>query len=73
MSMCPGFSLADAGVARQQQLWFNGGFPIAFLASDEGARQRWLENFFVTFIQRDIFELANWVGGKPAPALLERF
>ena len=69
----PGFSMADVGAARQEQLWFRGGFPLAFLADDEAAKGRWLESFFSTFVHRDIFELGNWAGGKPAPALLERF
>lgn len=35
-------------------LWLRGGYPQAFLASDADARQFMFENYFRTFIERDV-------------------
>ncbi len=34
--------------------WFRGGFPDAWLAKNEVESFRWLDNFFRTFIERDL-------------------
>src|SRR5688572_12805194 len=34
--------------------WFRGGFPDAWLARNEEECFRWLDNFFKTFIERDL-------------------
>lgn len=34
--------------------WFRGGFPDAWLAKNETEWFRWLDNFFRTFIERDL-------------------
>ena len=64
-----GFSLAEAGVEQQDQLWLRGGFPRAFLAETREAWDRWMEGFTRTFLERDIPGL----GSQVAPAALGRF
>jgi predicted AAA+ superfamily ATPase len=38
-------------------LWFRGGFPVAFLERDDRARHDWLEAYTRTFIERDLAAL----------------
>jgi uncharacterized protein len=64
-----GFTLAEVGAGRQDQLWLRGGFPDSFLADDEAASWAWRENFIRTFLERDIPQLGSQV---PA-ATLRRF
>ncbi len=39
------------------ELWFRGGFPVAFLERDDRARHDWLEGYTRTFIERDLAAL----------------
>jgi len=64
-----GFSLAEAGEERQDELWLRGGFPRAFLAASGDAWQRWMESFTRTFLERDIPGLGSHV----SPTALGRF
>jgi uncharacterized protein len=64
-----GFTLAEVGAGRQDQLWLRGGFPDSFLADDEAASWAWRENFIRTFLERDIPQLGSQI---PA-ATLRRF
>ncbi|MDR2862634.1 MAG: ATP-binding protein [Puniceicoccales bacterium] len=64
-----GFSLAEVGPEQQDALWLRGGFPRSFLAPDDEARERWLESFCQTFIERDIPGL----GVHVSPEALGRF
>ena len=64
-----GFSLAEVGAARQDQLWLRGGFPRAFLAGSGAAWERWMEGFTRTFLERDIPGL----GSQVSPVALGRF
>jgi len=34
--------------------WFTGGFPNAFLATNNSVRKKWLSNFILTYIERDL-------------------
>ncbi|MEZ5325937.1 MAG: ATP-binding protein [Verrucomicrobiales bacterium] len=64
-----GFSLSEVGSEHLQDRWWRGGFPRAYLAkSDETCRQ-WHEDFFRTFLERDIPQLGITI---PA-ATLRRF
>jgi len=38
-------------------LWFRGGFPVAFLEREDRARHDWLEGYTRTFIERDLAAL----------------
>jgi predicted AAA+ superfamily ATPase len=38
-------------------LWFRGGFPVAFLESNDRTRHDWLESYTRTFIERDLVSL----------------
>lgn len=64
-----GFSLSELGTDALSQVWWRGGFPRAYLASDDAAARQWLEDFRRTFLERDIPQLGIQV---PA-ATLGRF
>ncbi len=64
-----GFSLAEVGEERQDELWLRGGFPRAFLARSGDAWERWMESFTRTFLERDIPGL----GSQVSPVALGRF
>lgn len=64
-----GFSMKEAGVAQQNRLWLQGGFPRAYLAEEGEQWQRWMENFTRTFLERDLPSL----GSKVSPQALNRF
>ena len=49
-----GFSLLEVGSDKIDRLWFRGGFPRAYLSSDDESAQTWLEAFIRTFIERDL-------------------
>jgi predicted AAA+ superfamily ATPase len=42
------------GLNAMDLLWLRGGYPEAFLATDTGAWQLMFENYFRTFIERDV-------------------
>jgi len=50
----PGFSLNEIGDNKLRQLWYRGGFPRSFLASDDNVSAAWREDFVRTFLERDI-------------------
>ena len=63
------FSLPEiSGAGDMRKHWLRGGFPEAFLASEESFIWRWLESFIRTFIERDLRELGHDV----SPPLLYR-
>ncbi len=64
-----GFSLAETGRERQDELWMRGGFPRAFLAESEASWKRWMDGFTRTFLERDIPGL----GSRVSPVALGRF
>jgi predicted AAA+ superfamily ATPase len=45
---------ASAPAERLDALWTRGGFPLAWLAADDGASLRWREAFIATYLERDI-------------------
>ena len=49
-----GFNLFEAGVDNLDKLWQRGGFPKAFLGTDEQQSFSWRESFIQTFLERDI-------------------
>lgn len=64
-----GFSLAELHGSALAKLWWRGGFPRAYLASDNATARQWHDDFFRTFLERDIPQLGIQV---PA-ATLRRF
>jgi predicted AAA+ superfamily ATPase len=52
-----GFSLAELGADALHRLWWRGGFPRAYLATNDAAARQWLEDFRLTFLERDIPQL----------------
>ncbi len=52
-----GFAIDEVGDEQQNRLWVRGGFPRAFLSSDDEAAWRWMEGFATTFLERDIPQL----------------
>jgi len=52
-----GFKLDEVGSENQGPLWVRGGFPRAYLASDDRSSYDWRLNFVQTFLERDIPQL----------------
>ena len=50
----PGFNLLELDPGSQNELWFKGGFPDAFLSKDTEIWQQWLDNFIKTYINTDL-------------------
>lgn len=64
-----GFSLIEVGTENLARRWWRGGFPLAYLAKNDAAARQWHEDFFRTFLERDIPQL-----GIRVPAVtLRRF
>lgn len=64
-----GFSLREVGTGKSSRRWWRGGFPRAYLADSDGSARQWHEDFFRTFLERDIPQLGISI---PA-ATLRRF
>lgn len=52
-----GFSLREIGIDHLAGRWWRGGFPRAYLARSDAAARQWHEDFFRTFLERDIPQL----------------
>lgn len=52
-----GLGLNEVGRDQQTKLWRRGGFPRAYHAADDEQAFKWLEDFILTFLQRDIPQL----------------
>jgi predicted AAA+ superfamily ATPase len=52
-----GFSLREVGLDRLDTRWWRGGFPRAFLARNDEVARQWHEDFFRSFLERDIPQL----------------
>lgn len=57
------FHLRELAGRPYQKHWLRGGFPPALLAPSDQAAFQWLENFVITFIERDLPQF-----GLAAPA-----
>lgn len=61
-----GFSLAEAGEARQERHWLRGGFPPSFLARSDEDSFAWRSSYIRTVLERDVPQLGYSI---PAAAL----
>ncbi|MGH9594557.1 MAG: ATP-binding protein [Bryobacteraceae bacterium] len=61
-----GFNLAEVGGDAWRQLWWRGGFPLAYVAATDAASRRWQEEFVRTLLERDMPQLGVTI---PAAAL----
>jgi uncharacterized protein len=52
-----GFSLTEVGTENLARRWWRGGFPRAYLAQGDKTARQWHEDFFRTFLERDIPQL----------------
>jgi len=52
-----GFDLAEVGAKSLRQLWWRGGFPLAFLAATDEDSRRWRDDFLRTLLERDLPQL----------------
>ena len=52
-----GFSLRELGPHCLSDRWWRGGFPRSYLARNDSAARQWHEDFFRTFLERDIPQL----------------
>ncbi len=64
-----GFSLDEVGVERERSLWLRGGFPLSWLAADDGDSLKWRMAFLQAFIERDL----NLLGIDLPPVAVRRF
>jgi predicted AAA+ superfamily ATPase len=64
-----GFDLEEVGAKAWRQLWWRGGFPLAFLAESDEDSRRWQEDFLRTLLERDLPQL----GISTPAATLRRF
>jgi len=49
-----GINLTELEVGKRNQLWLRGGFPDAYLATDNDICMQWLDNFIKTYIERNL-------------------
>ena len=49
-----GFSLEEVGLAAHVPHWLRGGFPLSYLAEDDGRSALWRADFIRTFLERDL-------------------
>lgn len=49
-----GFLPVEIGFENWRNLWSRGGYPLAFLQDNDELRRDWLENYFNTYVQRDL-------------------
>ena len=52
-----GLRLSDVGAESLSTLWLHGQFPRAFTAKSSAQAFRWLQQYIVTFLERDIPQL----------------
>jgi len=64
-----GLQLQEVGQENRNQLWLRGGFPRAFLGSNEEQSMLWRSNFISTFLEKDLAVL----GSSIAPSVMYRF
>jgi predicted AAA+ superfamily ATPase len=64
-----GLQLQEVGQENRNQLWLRGGFPRAFLGSNEEQSMLWRSNFISTFLEKDLAVLGNSI----APSVMYRF
>ena len=48
------FSMAEIAPEEMNNLWVRGGFPSAFLATDNDSAFDWIDNFVRTYIEREL-------------------
>lgn len=48
------FSAFEVGLENTERLWIRGGFPDAYLASDQDGAFDWIAAFVKTFLERDL-------------------
>ncbi|HEY9064827.1 MAG TPA: ATP-binding protein [Burkholderiaceae bacterium] len=61
-----GFTLDETGVENAGRLWWRGGFPRSYTASNDEASRIWRREFIRTVVERDLPQLGI---GAPASAM----
>ena len=64
-----GFNISETGSENSESLWLRGGFPRAYLATNEENSSQWRKEFIRTFLERDLAGL----GFKMSPVAMRRF
>lgn len=64
-----GFSLEEVGLAAHVLHWLRGGFPLSYLAEDDGRSALWRADFIRTLLERDLGQ----AGLSPPSTTLLRF
>ena len=44
----------EASLPTRERLWLRGGFPMSYLAPDDGASLSWRKDFIRTYLERDV-------------------
>jgi uncharacterized protein len=52
-----GFSLEEVGLGAHTPHWLRGGFPLSYLAEDDGRSSLWRADFIRTFLERDLVQM----------------
>ncbi len=52
-----GFRLSDVQPEQWRKLWFRGGLPLSFTATEDAQSSRWRQQYIATFLERDIPQL----------------
>jgi predicted AAA+ superfamily ATPase len=52
-----GLRLSDVGPTRLKRLWLHGQFPRAYTATSSEQAFRWLDQYILTFLERDVPQL----------------
>lgn len=58
----------EDGRTARERLWLRGGFPMSYLAPDDGASLTWRKDFIRTYLERDVAEF----GPRIPATVLER-
>ncbi len=52
-----GLTVDEVGSTNMERLWMRGGFPLSYIAAEEGAARRWREGFVQAILERDMPQL----------------
>jgi predicted AAA+ superfamily ATPase len=59
-----GFNVSELSLKSQSSLWQRGGFPDAYLATDNDIWLQWIYNFIKTYVERDLPALGLKISPK---------
>ncbi len=66
-----GFDLEEVGIERTRALWFRGGAPLSFLASDDEQSLEWRTRFIEVFLVEGPARARSQCAGARDAAILD--